>query len=871
MKKAHMGILLVFLVFSIILQTGLSYKVHAAGTGITDLSDCSSYSREAVKSLASTGVTMGDGDRRFNSKGLLTRAQAVTFIVKLAGFPTMEPVHQSFNDVSPGDWSFPYVETAYAAGLTAGTSRTTFSPDAYCTREEFVTMLMKSGSLSAETLANTESQKMLDALSDAVQISPWAKRPMAEAYSLEIISGWNKRIAPREYASREQAAVILNNYRNLYASTLPSASGQTPVPDASLLGKSVVSIISFDKEHSQIAQGSGFCVGKGLILTNYHVVDYGVNFSVETYSGIRFFEQIGVVAYDREKDWAILKVPGLDKVGMPVLTLGSMSALAQGDVVMAVGSPYGLPNTLSEGIVSAERTMNGVTYIQTTAPVTFGSSGGPLFDMQGRVAGIISSGYEQGSLHFALPVDYVQKTVSALNRLTLDKIRPLDLSGVYAEGKSKIAAAVKSNLAEWFDALEREDTDAIKALLDPASTVHGYTGISLGPLFEIYDLAYDLEDIKVEHQTGHSVQAQATYRVRKVNGPAYRDSIMHTAFKLTLIGGKWLISERIDSVIRYLDDGTIVQTDPLDLPITDKTASISIPLDLRITDAVSDPDRPVIYISDKQAKKVYAVNYETHNISEMSFSLMPERMAFSRGKLYVALLTREHDWQRPYDNQHGAVAMIDADTFKLAKTLTVAIDPFGIAVDNAGHIYISSGSGQHGGIKSFSESDGALISKSRSVSDGSLIKLNPASGNLYVFIDSEPDSVILFHTDAYGRFTDEMDVKRHYTDEDLSANFHVSPDGQHVFNGAGFISFASLNHMMTMPNGFVDMDFDPEHNLFYAGMAGNFITAYDDDSFQPVYRFNAGGKIERLFYREHALAVIINSGGKLHMKAFKLR
>ena len=159
----------------------------------------------------------------------------------------------------------------------------------------------------------------------------------------------------------------------------------------------------------QRGQGSGFIVSKdGVVLTNAHVVA-GADEVTVTLTDQREF-RAKVVGSDATTDVAVLKIDARD---LPTVRLGDPAQLRVGDWVVAIGTPYGLDNTVTSGIVSAKsRALPGdavVPFIQTDAAVNPGNSGGPLFNLDGEVVGINSqifsrSGGFQG-LAFAIPID----------------------------------------------------------------------------------------------------------------------------------------------------------------------------------------------------------------------------------------------------------------------------------------------------------------------------------------------------------------------------------------------------------------------------------------------------------------------------------
>ncbi len=156
-------------------------------------------------------------------------------------------------------------------------------------------------------------------------------------------------------------------------------------------------------------QGSGFVVSSdGLILTNAHVVRDAKEVTVKLSDRREF--RARVLGADAATDVAVLKV---EATGLPVVVLGKERDVQVGDAVLAIGAPFGLEQTVTQGIVSAKgRSLPGegyVPFIQTDAAVNPGNSGGPLFDASGRVVGINSQIYSRSGgfqgLAFAIPID----------------------------------------------------------------------------------------------------------------------------------------------------------------------------------------------------------------------------------------------------------------------------------------------------------------------------------------------------------------------------------------------------------------------------------------------------------------------------------
>ena len=180
------------------------------------------------------------------------------------------------------------------------------------------------------------------------------------------------------------------------------------------------SIFGRNRSQKSSSLGSGVIFSSnGYILTNQHVIgDKALNITVELLDGSKTLARI--VGIDRETDLAVLKIES-DEVNLPVIEIGDSDDLLIGDVVLAVGNPYGLGQSVSMGIISATgREFNNPysNYLQTDASINKGNSGGALIDTQGRLIGIntlirSSSGGSEG-IGLAIPSVTVLQIINDL-------------------------------------------------------------------------------------------------------------------------------------------------------------------------------------------------------------------------------------------------------------------------------------------------------------------------------------------------------------------------------------------------------------------------------------------------------------------------
>jgi Flp pilus assembly protein TadD len=171
---------------------------------------------------------------------------------------------------------------------------------------------------------------------------------------------------------------------------------------------SVVSVLTYDTKGEPLISGSGFFVRPGEVVTNMHVIKGAHRVEIHTLEGKgRTFPVSGALAVDDEADLALLKVDLPAERSRPLMLTTSLPD--EGEQVFLIGNPLRLEGSVSEGIVSAVREVPDLgRIIQTTAPVSHGNSGSPLFNMRGQVIGIITVKVTNGqNINLALGVSRI--------------------------------------------------------------------------------------------------------------------------------------------------------------------------------------------------------------------------------------------------------------------------------------------------------------------------------------------------------------------------------------------------------------------------------------------------------------------------------
>lgn len=197
-----------------------------------------------------------------------------------------------------------------------------------------------------------------------------------------------------------------------------TAHGGRALKAEELYAKASASIVRINVANASdegVALGSGVVIERGTVITNCHVAKAGARLKVKHQDNA--YDATLTLA-DEQHDLCKLSVTGLDA---PAASLGTVNQVQVGQKVYALGAPQGLDLTLSDGMVSSLRKFDEGTVIQTSAPVSPGSSGGGLFNEQGQLIGIITFQMRSGqNLNFAVPADWIG-TMSSTTLTSADR------------------------------------------------------------------------------------------------------------------------------------------------------------------------------------------------------------------------------------------------------------------------------------------------------------------------------------------------------------------------------------------------------------------------------------------------------------------
>ncbi len=397
----------------LVLLSVLALPVLAAEEEKRDVS----FENTLAADLKQLGLFSGVSDTNFDLERAPSRTEVIVMLIRVLGKEKEAKEgtwSHPFTDVPA--WADPYVGYAYTNGLTKGMSATKFGNDT--------------------ASAGTYLTFMLRALgySDAKGDFAW-DAPFALARGIGLLPAfadtedfWRADIVSISYAA---LSAELKNTSQTLAEKLIEAEVFTAQTfgtsyDGAKIGEkenenkekltaeriyancstAVFYIEVQNEQGTALSSGSGFFIDEsGIAVTNWHVIDGAAKAVITLAGGGAQYNVTGVYAYDPLSDYAIIQVDGS---GFRTLEINPMLPRGAADVY-AIGSPKGLQNTISAGIISnPRRVISKKSFIQTTAAISNGSSGGVLLNAYGEVIGITSNSYTDGqNLNFARPISCI--------------------------------------------------------------------------------------------------------------------------------------------------------------------------------------------------------------------------------------------------------------------------------------------------------------------------------------------------------------------------------------------------------------------------------------------------------------------------------
>lgn len=437
MKNKQLSLLLIMVVLlSLIIQTPVS-----ANTNLKDIEK--HWAKSYILQLVQRGAVQGNPDGTFLPNDNISRAAFVKIITVSLGYELEED--KAFTDTQ-NHWASKFIGAAVREGLIIPTEydNSQFEPNKYITRAEMARIVARA--LGEEEISNLNVNTILN-FKDADKISEEFKGYIALTVEKGIITGYTDgSFGPNENATRAQASTMIVKLLNVLENESKNDNSEDSIttidklePEEiyALVDPSVFYLEVYDDSGNILGTGSGFIVeSSGVAVTNFHVIERAYSAKAFLSNGEEL-EVSKVLNYDKYKDIAILQLKGDN---LPAITIGDSDQIIVGQKVLAIGSPQGLENTISNGIISSkERIIHGQRLIQTTTPISPGSSGGALLNYFGEVIGVTTLYIKDGqNLNFAIPINEVKNMLS--EKPNPQKLNDIDAAETLAKLKGKVVS-----------------------------------------------------------------------------------------------------------------------------------------------------------------------------------------------------------------------------------------------------------------------------------------------------------------------------------------------------------------------------------------------------------------------------------------------
>ena len=395
---------------ALFIAVSIAVPVYASGTGFANFEYSNKYNAGQYRDIAGDewfarhvedacnyGLVQGKSADYFDPYGELTLGEAVTLAARLssiyhtgtADFPESEPYYLAYAD--------------YA--LENGLINSHGDYSAITTRARFAELIYNALPIEAFPEINTiRDCEICDVPSDAA-----FSQAVYTLYRAGVFSGADRYGSFMPYSAVTRAEVCAIMLRSVNPAFRVKFALPGRLPASEIFQRScdaVFMLETFDIDGKSIRTGSGFFISSdGLAVTNQHVLEGAASATITLYNG-DVYPVRGICAYDAALNLAVFAIDAYHS-RWSYLDFADSDLIEEGNQVYAIGSPWELINTITDGIISSKlRDVNGEALIQFTAPISFGSGGSPLLDSLGRVVGITSSSFSYGqNLNLAVPIN----------------------------------------------------------------------------------------------------------------------------------------------------------------------------------------------------------------------------------------------------------------------------------------------------------------------------------------------------------------------------------------------------------------------------------------------------------------------------------
>lgn len=303
------------------------------------------------------------------------------------------------------------------------------------------------------------------------------------------------------------------------------------------------------------------------------------------------------------------------------------------------------------------------------------------------------------------------------------------------------------------------------------------------------------------------------------------------------------------------------------------TGAISLGFNPYDTDL--DPDQPVVYMTKEGSETIYSVNYETGEIKTLTLPYPAERLEMYNHNLYVTQQMMSHNAFNfgPYK---GGIAEVDTQSFTLKNIMNVDADPYDIAIDQNGFIYITPGSGQWQDMKVYSLTDKTEVKNNYYANMRYLsnIYYNQEMSKVYTInSDSSPSDVQAFEINngiiqaTYGSHNNG--------NYDLDTSAEITPDGLSMYNNSGVVydlvpsNSGDMEYKFKLDQKYNDYAFDLDDQLTFAANRAGGIDVYKYNTTDYLYTLKGDALAEKLFFHNGLISIYSDNNGKYFLEYIK--
>lgn len=401
-------------VLASVLTALLSVSSFAAGGGFSNFVDSGGYRPGQFRDVNGTewfatyvgsacnyGLFKGKSADAFDPGAMLTLGEAVTLAARI----------KSIYDTGRADFieSDPYYKVYADYAIANGIIKSHGDYDGLASRVRFAELIYNALPPEAFTGINAIPDY---AICDVMPYAGYGAAIYA-LYRAGVLTGADRfgTFYPDSNITRAEVCAIM------VRTASPAARVKTMLPvqiPAEIIFRrstdAVFLLETFDESDKSIRTATGFFIsGSGLAVTNLHVIENAANATI-TLSNGDVYPVLGVCATDEKNNLIIFSIDS-DNENWSYLDLADSDLLEAGNTVYALGSPLALINTITEGVISrTSREVDGQTFIQFSAPISFGSGGSPVLNTLGQVIGVASSSFSYGqNLNLAIPVNFIKQ------------------------------------------------------------------------------------------------------------------------------------------------------------------------------------------------------------------------------------------------------------------------------------------------------------------------------------------------------------------------------------------------------------------------------------------------------------------------------